>query len=302
MKSEYQKITYDVMEYINVVIAELTYRQGHMHGDMEIGLVLEGNATVNLLDEKIEVKKGDIYFVSAFLWHETVSETGAKILYLQVSPTFFQNTFPEVRQMEVIKKSFYHPTVAKEMVELAMSYINRGELYQLECAGLLNRILYQLVKECGYTITSGKSMEKREKRAQNIMAYVYQNFSKKLLLSEIADRENLTVCYLSHFFKDCFDMTFQEYLQKIRCEKARQLLATTKMSLLDISIECGFSDTKYLNRAMEKHYGSTPAEIRQGKNAENLYKDTADTHIGRRFTPDESLEELERFSLTNAEK
>ena len=46
----------------------------------------------------------------------------------------------------------------------------------------------------------------------------------------------------------------------LRCEKARQLLLLTDLNLLDIALELGFSDIKYLNKAFEKQYGYSPSE------------------------------------------
>ena len=77
---------------------------------------------------------------------------------------------------------------------------------------------------------------------------------------QVADR--LDLYYLSHFFKKCFGMTFQNYLLKIRCENARQLLLLSELSLLDISISSGFSDPKYFNKGFLQQYGCTPKEYR----------------------------------------
>ncbi|MGN0254497.1 MAG: helix-turn-helix domain-containing protein [Chordicoccus sp.] len=58
-------------------------------------------------------------------------------------------------------------------------------------------------------------------------------------------------------------MPFQEYLMRVRCEHARALLLTTKDSLLDISLRCGFSDQKYFRRGFLKQYGCSPREYRR---------------------------------------
>ena len=74
--------------------------------------------------------------------------------------------------------------------------------------------------------------------------------------------EHVTETHLSHFFTANFHMSFQEYLMKLRCEKARSLLLTTDLTLIDISISCGFSDPKYLNKAFRKMYNCLPREYR----------------------------------------
>ena len=90
------------------------------------------------------------------------------------------------------------------------------------------------------------------------MDYIDENFRRKLLLGEIARREGLTMPYLSHLFKDTLGMSFQEYLKKRRFEYARSLLLGTRKSLLDISLESGFSDARYMIRMFEGEFGCTP--------------------------------------------
>ena len=95
------------------------------------------------------------------------------------------------------------------------------------------------------------------------MDNIDENFRRKLLLGEIARREGLTMPYLSHLFKDTLGMSFQEYLKKRRFEYARSLLLGTRKSLLDISLESGFSDARYMIRMFEGEFGCTPREYRR---------------------------------------
>ena len=96
-----------------------------------------------------------------------------------------------------------------------------------------------------------------------IVDYIDHHSGEKLLLSDIAKNENINLYYLSHLFKSSFGIPFQEYLSKVRCEKARKQLILTDLSLLDICIGCGFSDPKYFNRNFRQQYGCTPKQYRQ---------------------------------------
>ena len=97
---------------------------------------------------------------------------------------------------------------------------------------------------------------------RRIVSYIEDHFSEKILLSDIADEENLDLYYLSHLFTESFGIPFQKYIAKLRCEHARSLLLMTDRSLLDISISLGFSDPKYFNKNFKDLYGCTPKEYR----------------------------------------
>lgn len=76
----------------------------------------------------------------------------------------------------------------------------------------------------------------------------------------MAQQENVTTTYLSHFIRDNLGMTFQEYVSSVRFERALKLLRDTTMCLTDNSIVSGFSDVKYLSRMLEAKFGKPVKE------------------------------------------
>lgn len=269
MKREYEAVVHDGSHQMEVSLMQFRHRALHLHRDFELGLVVEGETELCIGEQTYQAKQGDSFLINPYAWHELKAGEGARVLFVQVSPDFFKESFPEIREIEVATRLLSHPKIEEDLLQLADAYFKKERLYKIRCSALLNDIFYQILTECGFGEAPEKIIEKKEYRIRNIMDYIDRNYAKKILLSEIAQRENLTVCYLSHFFKECFGVTFQEYLQKIRCEKAVQLLTTTRMSVLDISMDCGFSDPKYLNRAMQKFYAMTPGQLRE-KNMEEI--------------------------------
>jgi AraC-like DNA-binding protein len=69
--------------------------------------------------------------------------------------------------------------------------------------------------------------------------------------------------YVSHLFKNILGISFQEYLKEKRFEHALELLNTTSKTILDIAIESGFSDLRYMTKAFREKYGCTPKEYRR---------------------------------------
>lgn len=99
-------------------------------------------------------------------------------------------------------------------------------------------------------------------RIQRIAKYIQERFDQKLLLSELAENEGLTLSYLSHLFKDNFGMSFQNYLLHLRCQRAQEMLIGTDMTMTDIGISCGFSASRYFDKGFREIYGLSPKEYR----------------------------------------
>ncbi len=94
-------------------------------------------------------------------------------------------------------------------------------------------------------------------------AYIRNNFTKRLTLEEIAAAVYLSPCHLAHKFKKHTGITIGEAIAEERIHKATELLASTNKRVLDIAMECGFSDSQMLKKLIKKNFGVTPMEYRR---------------------------------------
>lgn len=85
-----------------------------------------------------------------------------------------------------------------------------------------------------------------------------------LNLTTVADTLQINPTYLSRVFARYFDdLSFGEYIRKMRIEKAIQLLETTSDSLAEIAYLTGFSDQSHFNRIFKKQTGQSPSAFRK---------------------------------------
>jgi YesN/AraC family two-component response regulator len=76
--------------------------------------------------------------------------------------------------------------------------------------------------------------------------------------------------YLSREFSKHFDnLSFGEYIRKLRIEKALELMQKEKYSLTEIAYLTGFSDQSHFTRIFKQHTGKNPSvfkkELAKGK-------------------------------------
>ncbi len=77
-----------------------------------------------------------------------------------------------------------------------------------------------------------------------ISHYLYDNYSRKLTLSEIAEKEHLSVYHLSHIIKQSTGLSFKELLSFIRVEESEKHLLGSDMSVIRIAEAVGFFRAK----------------------------------------------------------
>lgn len=85
-----------------------------------------------------------------------------------------------------------------------------------------------------------------------------------LSLKEISQSLDVHPSYLSREFSKYFDnLSFGDYIRKLRIEKAIQLLNESKHSLSEIAYLTGFSDQSHFTRIFKKHTKRNPSSYRK---------------------------------------
>ena len=93
-------------------------------------------------------------------------------------------------------------------------------------------------------------------------------------ISQLADRANLSLPYLSTVFKQAMGQTISSYLSQQRLLHAQELLQDISIPIKDVCARSGYEDPHYFARSFKKQTGMTPSEYR------NLYS-SRDLHPNR---------------------
>ena len=113
-------------------------------------------------------------------------------------------------------------------------------------------------------------MESKEKDGipawmDDVQDYIHEHYTEQgFSVSGIADEYGFTVSHLSRTFKSVVGTGLLEYIQKLRVEKAKELLEGGA-SVNDAAVGSGYLDAKALTRAFKKYEGITPGSYRDSK-------------------------------------
>lgn len=97
---------------------------------------------------------------------------------------------------------------------------------------------------------------------KNAIASISENLHKKLSLSEIGKETGLSYVQFIRRFKQYAGVTPMEYVTGLRLQKAKQLLAETKLSIKEIAYTCGFENEYYFSNFFKKHTQASPSAFR----------------------------------------
>jgi AraC-like DNA-binding protein len=100
---------------------------------------------------------------------------------------------------------------------------------------------------------------------ESIQNYILEFYNKDLSLSQLAKLYFLNPDYLCRLFRKETELSFSEYVNNIRIDRAKELLELTNSEIMDISVEVGFANVTYFNRIFKKRIGLSPREYRNSK-------------------------------------
>jgi transcriptional regulator GlxA family with amidase domain len=95
-----------------------------------------------------------------------------------------------------------------------------------------------------------------------IQFWLSNNLSTDQSLKEIAQTFNLSFRSFTRRFKAATGMSATAHWQKLRIEAAKDLLASSNLSIQEISYHVGYQDQGHLTKLFNKHLGLTPKDYR----------------------------------------
>lgn len=138
----------------------------------------------------------------------------------------------------------------------------------LECSNRLYRFLVMLKTQMttGRVDTTASSRSSNALiRLQPVISLLEQKYNRTdLSLEEIAGILDLTPQHLCRLFRQAFHMRPMEYLIKLRLQKAKGLLVSSRdTSIRQISELSGFNSESYFCALFKRYEGITPTEFRR---------------------------------------
>lgn len=102
---------------------------------------------------------------------------------------------------------------------------------------------------------------------KDLKAYVSAHFRSPLTAGQAARQMGFSRSSLHRYVRKWLGMGFNEYVQQVRLEEAKSLLRASRLSVVRIAQECGFSSSGYFIRAFKRKNRRTPQQFRNSPGA-----------------------------------
>ena len=247
----------------------------HWHDEFEIIYVKSGFLTVSISGENYIGKPGDAFVVSPGNLHFMGSQTGNVDYFTFLFPlkyiSFRTDDILDDKLLEPLNSGHLmispeiEDTVKEQCEQLVEIYGAKKEesqskiTAQIKTKIILLQFILKLWKK-GFIVendTSGKNTVEKE-----MVSYIQQNFTGKILLKEFGEQFHLSEKYISRYFKEHFHITISQYVTYLRLEHAKQLLQDTDIPVTEVAMQSGYQNVSYFIRSFKKTYGMSPLKYR----------------------------------------
>lgn len=240
----------------------------HTHEYFQMTYVFEGEGAFILGDKRFQLNQRTLLLIPPSILHNINSVTKTIKTYnikFSISNQLFLNKITKIPS--VIKPpSFFF----ERLQEIHRHGMEKLPFYKEKCLIEMADILIDLLRfEEEKSVSNDRPRHPRQKlnpHLQSALNYLYDNYHRDVSAQNLEKESCCSYRHLSSLFKKEFCMAPIAFLEKLRIEKAQDLIRHSDYELKKIAEIVGFHSVHYFTTVFKKLIGVPPGEWRKGEN------------------------------------
>ena len=256
--SDFNKLSVTIRYYIHrCTTPEWKLTDGHVQWT-EINYVVGGSAEYTVNGVRYKVRKGDLLCTqkdtlrSFFTYPDDLMECYC------VSGPVYDASFNEI---PLPFPFLSHVGVQQDILSmyrnLDSTWVTREPGYELKARGLYMMILQRFLE----LIFFGEKTKHYNIRVRKAIKYIIEHYSEDLSVQAVGSKVGLSASYFGSIFKKQTGASFHQFLNKIRLNRAEDILKSGECNVSEVAWACGFSDPFYFSKVYKENNGISPSQV-----------------------------------------
>lgn len=261
MLAKFEKRAYAGNEHVWVGKYRNLHNISHWHMQHELIACREGSAQVMLDDTMFNITQQQCIFCHSGCVHYISASPDSLLLVCLFNEKMYDPiTSPFTLENPVFEDRY---GILPKLSEIRHELQNQPIFFECRTEAMIGEILVDVFR--GEPLRKAQwqfsDVITRYKQLLNHIDLEYEHITYRNAVQFM----NMSDAYFSRYFKRQAGMTFSQYLNVVRIEKAVQLLdSAPTMKITDVMLRCGFNTIRSFNRVFREVTGFTPTTLPPG--------------------------------------
>lgn len=261
MLAKFEKRAYAGNEHVWVGKYRNLHNISHWHMEHELIACREGSAQVMLDDTMFNITQQQCIFCHSGRVHYISASPDSLLLVCLFNEKMYNPiTSPFALENPVFEDRY---GILPKLSEIRHELQNQPIFFECRTEAMIGEILVDVFR--------GEPLRKAQwqfsdviTRYKQLLNYIDLEY-EHITYQNAVQFMNMSDAYFSRYFKRQAGMTFSQYLNVVRIEKAVQLLdSAPTMKITDVMLRCGFNTIRSFNRVFRAVTGFTPTTLPPG--------------------------------------
>ncbi|MBU3176632.1 AraC family transcriptional regulator [Clostridium estertheticum] len=255
----------------------------HKHDYLEMMFVYSGKINQVIEGEKLVIEKGEILLLDMNVEH-SIEAAGFDDIAINVliKKEFFDWIFmSQIADNDLISnfiveaiygknkfKQYIHfktsenDKVCNFMIQILMEYYDKKNGMETAIRAYMMLLFNEMLRDYKKYLSSEMVSKIDSTISTEILNYINSNY-KYITLKSMADHFSYNPDYIGKLVKKIIGKTLTELVKEKKIKQAEYLLHNTKMPVIEVITEVGYSNVSYFYRQFKDQVGVTPDEYRK---------------------------------------
>ena len=261
MLAKFEKRAYAGNEHVWVGKYRNLHNISHWHMEHELIACREGSAQVMLDDTMFNITQQQCIFCHSGRVHYISASPDSLLLVCLFNEKMYDSiTSPFALENPVFEDRY---GILPKLSEIRHELQNQPIFFECRTEAMIGEILVDIFR--------GEPLRKAQWQFSDVITRYKQLLNhidleyEHITYQNAVQFMNMSDAYFSRYFKRQAGMTFSQYLNVVRIEKAVQLLdSAPTMKITDVMLRCGFNTIRSFNRVFREVTGFTPTTLPPG--------------------------------------
>ena len=219
------------------------------------------------------INKGSFFLTSGGAPYDVrwkaVTPEPFEVMFIFVELPLLQRALEEVFGMDATQArlrdvSAFTDAALFSMMEQLRDELMRRQASPLLVEGLAQMIAIHLARNYGETVeeSRGASPSLPGYKLRHITDWMTEHVAEEFSLDRLAVQAGLSKFHFQRLFKSATGLSPSRYHINLRMNEARRLLRETKMSVVDVALEVGYTNPSHFAQVFRRVVGVTPTAFR----------------------------------------